>query len=79
MERGHGYDHQALEQQAQAALAARETSIEKANARDDQPDQEGADDEVDIVELEAGILSVYIDCQWIAASWLRGVELRLYV
>lgn len=51
-------NHQTLKQQAQAALAARQAAIQETNTRDDEPDDEGAEDEVDVVEFVAGVLRV---------------------
>lgn len=79
MEGDDRHHHQTLEEQAEAALATGETAIEKADAGDDEPDEEGADDEVDVVELVASVLRVDVRLKVtrVAAPWLAGVVLRL--
>jgi hypothetical protein len=44
LECGDGRDHQALEEQGERGLAASKTTIEKANAGDDEPDDKAAED-----------------------------------
>lgn len=80
LERDNSSNHQALEQQAETALAARQASIEKTDARNDEPDEEGADHQVDVVELVARILSVHIlsGAFRVAAPGLSWIVFRLY-
>lgn len=68
-------DHQTLEQQAQTTLASGEATIEETNAWDDEPDDEGAEDEVGVVVFVAGILGVNVfgGVATVATPGLRGV------
>lgn len=70
LESGHSDDHQALEEQAQAALSPCETSIQQPNARNDEPDQEAANDEVYIMEFETVILGVDVDSEGVTTPRL---------
>ena len=53
-------DHQTLKQQAQTALPPRKPTVQESNPGDDEPNDEGAEDQVYIVVLEAGKLGVDI-------------------
>ena len=77
LESHHRCDHKTLKEQRQTALAARETSIEQSDARNDEPDEESANNEVDVVEFDTSILRVDVDLERIAAPGLGRIELRL--
>lgn len=77
LESHHRCDHKTLEEQRQTALAARKTSIEQSDARDDEPDEKSANNEVDVVEFDTGVLRIDIDFQRVTAPGLGRVELRL--
>lgn len=66
-----------MEEQAQRALAAGETAIEEADAGDDEPYYESAEDEVGVVEFEASVLGVDVDFKRVAAGWVGWVEFGL--
>jgi hypothetical protein len=75
---GHdGGDEDGLEEQGQGGLAARQAAVQQADAREDKPDYEGAEDQVDVVVFVAGVLGVYIDGAGIAAVGVKGVILGL--
>ena len=46
LEGSDGGDHERLEEERERGFAARETAIEKADAGDDEPDDEAAEDEI---------------------------------
>ena len=79
LESCNGCDHETLEQQAQAALATSEAAVQEPDARDDEPDDEGAEDQVDVVVLVTRVLLVYIDCSapGVATPGLVWIKLRL--
>ena len=77
LKRGDGNDHQGLEQHGQRRLPARKAAIQEAEAGNDQPDDEAAEDDVGVVELVAGILQVHVFFERVAAIGLGLVEGRL--
>jgi hypothetical protein len=64
-----------LEEQGERGLAAGETAVEEADTRDDEPDDEGTEGEVDVVVFEAGILGIDVDFESVAAIGDGVVEL----
>lgn len=62
----HGHDGEGLEEKGERRLAARQTTVEETDTRDDEPDEEGAHHQIDVVELEAGILGVDVHVQGVA-------------
>ena len=79
MERCNCDYHNGLEEQREGALSSGETAIEKTNARDDQPDEEGADDQVNIVIFDTSVLEVDVNFQGVSALGLSWIELGLVV
>jgi len=72
-----GCHHDGLEEQAQGALSPGETAIEESNARNDQPDDEPAKDELNVMEFKACILGIDVDFERIAAGRVDWVKLGL--
>lgn len=70
----HRRNHQTLEEHGKRRLAACKTSIEETNAGDDKPDNEGAEDEIRVMVLEASILGIDIDGEDVTALGLTLVE-----
>lgn len=70
----HGKHHQRLEQHGQGGPATRETAIQETDTRDDEPDQEGHDGQVHVVELECIVLEVHVVVGGVAAVGFRGIE-----
>lgn len=56
----HSSDCERLKQQGERRLAARQTTVKETDTGDDEPDEEATDYQIDVVELEAGILGVDI-------------------
>lgn len=74
----HSHDCQRLEQKRQRRLATCKTGVQERDSRNDEPDQERHDDQVEVVELESLVLSVDILNVGIAAVGLRLVKFRLH-
>jgi hypothetical protein len=68
-------DHQALEEHRQSRLASGKPTIEKTDARDNQPDNETTEDKICVVVFKADILGVDIDFLRIASIRMARVEL----
>jgi hypothetical protein len=54
-------NHQTLEQHSEGGLSSRKTSIEQPNPGYDEPDDEAAKDEVDVMILKPNILSIDVN------------------
>lgn len=74
----HSADHQRLEQQRKRRLPSRKTSIEKSDARDDQPNDGTAEQKVCIMEFEALVRRIHIDLGRVAAIGVGRVKLGLH-
>lgn len=70
----HGRHEERLEEHRQRWLAPWETAIKQADSRDNQPDDEAAEDEICVVELEARVLEVDVHEERVAAAGLAEVE-----
>lgn len=57
----HGYNHERLEQQRQCGLPSSQAAVKQTNARNDQPDNESAEDNVGIIPFEALKLSIHVN------------------
>lgn len=67
LEGGDGADHEGLEEEGQGGLAAGHAAVEEADAGDDEPDDEAAEDEVRVVVFVAHVLGVDVHGQRVAA------------
>jgi hypothetical protein len=77
LKRSHSSDHKTLEQHSKRGLATRETAIEQTKTRNNQPDDEAAEHQVCVLELEPGVLGIDVDGEDITTASLRLVEDRL--
>ena len=68
-----------MEEQGEGALASGETAVEETNAGNDQPHEERADNQVDIVIFDASVLCVNVPVKRVAALGMSWVKLRLAV
>jgi hypothetical protein len=76
----YGDDKKRLEKKCERGLATCKTAIEKTNAGDDEPDDEAAEHEICVVELDASILGIDIHLQGVSSIGMRRVECwRLYI
>jgi hypothetical protein len=74
LEGRHSCNKQRLEEHGQRRLSASEAAIEKTDARDNEPNDEAAEDEVGVVKFVADILRIYVDFLRVAAIGNGGVE-----
>lgn len=67
-----------MEEKRERALALSHASIEKSDTRDDQEDNEGAEDEVGVVEFVAQVLGVDINLEGVSTLGFKFIVGRLY-
>lgn len=67
LEGGHGGDHEGLEEEGEGGLATGHAAVQEADARDDEPYDEAAEDEVGVVVFVAHVLGVDVHGQRVAA------------
>lgn len=75
MEGDDGCDGEGEEEHGQSRFALREAGVEETQAGEDEEDYVAAEDDVGIVELEAGEGRVDVGGESVAAIGGRGVEL----
>jgi hypothetical protein len=73
----HSCDGEGLEEKRKRRPAARKSTVEESDTRDDEPHEEGAHHQVDIVELKASVLGVDILIEGVASVGLGRVKLGL--
>ena len=72
-------DHDRLEKQGKRALSSSEAAIKETNARNDQPDEESADDQVYVVVLDTSVLCINVPIERVSTLGVSWVKLRLVV
>ena len=75
----HSHDCKGLEQERQCRFATCKPCIQKGDTGDDEPHEKGHHNEVKVVELESGVLSVDIFNIGVTTVGFRLVELGLEV
>lgn len=70
LEGGDCPDHEGLEEEGEGGLAAGEASVQEPDARDNEPYDEGAEDQVRVVVLETHVLGIHVHLERVAAGGL---------
>ncbi len=73
----HSADSERLEEQGEGRLASSKTTIEKADTRNDEPNDGRTEEQVRVMELKSSVLSIHILVQGVAAIGLVRIVLGL--